>query len=65
MHLGELVGKDCVDRSLKVNVVGEVYVDFVGADVGILSRVYVREVLVLEEDRAVCRGQGGEGERAL
>ena len=48
-----------------VNVVREVYVDLVGADVGILGRVYTREVLVLEEDRAVCRGQRGEGERAL
>ncbi len=45
-----------MDRSLVVNVVGEVYVDFVGADVGILSRVYAREVLVLEEGRVVCRG---------
>jgi hypothetical protein len=27
--------------------------------------VYAREVLVQDEDRAVCRGHRGEGERAL
>ena len=54
-----------MDRRIVVNVVGEVYVDLVDVDIGILSRVYAREVLVLEEDRAVCRGHGGEGERAL
>ena len=48
-----------------VNVVRVVHVDLVCADVGILSRVYTRDVLVLEEDRVVCRGQRGEGERAL
>ena len=50
MHLDELVGEDREDRSLVVDVVREVYVDLVGADVGILGRVYAREVPVLEED---------------
>ena len=63
--MNELVGEDREDHSLVVNVVREVHVDLVGVDFGILGRVYTREVLVLEEDRDVCRGQGGEGERAL
>ena len=48
-----------------VDVVRDVYVDLVGDDAGIFGRVYAREVLVLEEDRAVCWGKRGEGERAL
>ena len=65
MHLSELVGEDREDRSLVINAVREVHVDLVCANVGILVRVYTREVLVLEEDRVVCWGQRGEGERAL
>ena len=61
----KLVGEDSVDRSLVVDVVGKVYVDFVGAGVGVLGRVYAREVLVFEEYRVVRRGQRGEGEEAL
>ena len=63
MHLGKLVGEDREDRGLVVNVGGEVHVDLVCASVGILGRVYTREVLVLHEDRAVCRGERSEGER--
>ena len=48
MHLDELVGEDCVDRSLVVDVARKAYVDIVGADVGVLGRVYTREVLVFE-----------------
>jgi hypothetical protein len=65
LHLDELVGEDREDRSLVGDVVREVYVDLVGAYVGIIGRVCAREVLVLEEEWAVCRGQRGEGERAL
>ena len=48
-----------------VVVVGEVHVDRVCADVGVLGRVYTREVLVLDEDRAMGRRHRGEGERVL
>ena len=48
-----------------VDFVREVHVGFVGADVGVLGRVDTRKVLVLDEDRAVCRGQRGESERTL
>ncbi len=65
MHLGELVIEECVDRSFVVYVVREVYVDLVGADVGVFGRVYTREVLVFGKDRAVRRRQRDEGERAL
>jgi hypothetical protein len=65
LHLDDLVGEDREDRSLVVNVMGEVYVDLVGCDVGILGRVYSSKVLVLEEYRAMCRGQRVEGEGAL
>ena len=63
--MGELVGEDRVDCSFVVDVMREVYVDLLGADVGVLGRVYAREVLVFEKYRAVCRGQRGEGEGAL
>ena len=63
--MDELVGDDREDRGLVVYVVGEVHVDRVCVDFGILGRVDTREVLVLQEDWAVCRGYGGEGERAL
>ena len=48
-----------------VNVMGEVHVDFISADVRVLGQVDANEVLVLDEDWAVCRGQRGEGERTL
>ena len=63
--MSELVCEDREDRGLVVNVVREVHVDRVCVDGGVLGREYTREVLVLEEDRAVCRGQRGEEERAL
>ena len=50
--MGELVSKD---GGFVVIVVGEVHVDRVCTDVGVLGRVYSREVLVLDEDRAMCR----------
>ncbi len=65
MHLGELVGEDCVDCSFVVDVMREVYVDLVSAGVVVFGRVYARELLVFEKYWAVCRGQGGEGEGAL
>ena len=65
MHLGELAVQDRENRGLVFDVVREVHVDRVGADVGILGRVDTREVLAHEEDRDVCRGQSGEGERTL
>jgi hypothetical protein len=61
----ELVGKDCVERILVVDVMGKVYVDLVGAGVGVPGRVYARQVLVFKEYRAVCRGKRGQGEGAL
>ncbi len=54
--MGELVGDDRVDRSLVVDVMGKVQKDLVGADVWVFGRVYAREVLVFEKDRAVRRG---------
>ncbi len=65
MHLSELVGEDRVDRSHVVDVVRKIYVELVGADVGVLGRMYTHEVLVFEKDRVVCRRQRGESERAL
>ena len=61
----ELVVEDHEDRGLVVDVVREVHVDRVGADVGVLGRVDTRETVVLEDDRVVCRGQRGEGEKTL
>jgi len=48
-----------------VDVMREVHVDFVRADVGVLGRVDTREVLVFDEEWVVCRRQRGEGERTL
>ena len=56
MHVGELFVEDREDRGLVVDVAREVHVDRVGADVWVLGRVDTRELLVLEEDRYVCRG---------
>jgi len=52
----ELVGEDGVDYSVVVDVMREVYVDLVGAGVGVFGRVYAREVLCFEKYWAVCRG---------
>ncbi len=57
MYVFELVGEDLVDGGLMVCAMGEVHVDCVGADIWILCRVHSCEVLVLDEYRAVCRGQ--------
>ena len=65
VHVFELVGEDQVDGGLMVCVVGEVHVECVGADILILCRVHSCEVLVLDEYRAMCRRQWGEGEWAL
>ena len=65
LHVGELVGRDLKDGGVVVVVVGEIHVDRVCADVWVFGRVYSREVLVLDEDRAMCQGHRGEGERAL
>ena len=59
------VCEECSDDELVVNVVREVHEDGVGADVGVLGRVDTRELLVLEEDRVVCRRHRGENERTL
>ena len=37
----------------------------VGADIGVLSRVGTRYILVVDEGRDVCRVQRGESERTL
>ena len=52
-------------RGLVVNIMREVHVYFLSANVGVLGRVDTSEILVLDEDWDVCRGQRGEGERAL
>ena len=48
-----------------IYVVGEVHVDCVCADVWILCQVHSREVLVIDEYLAMCRGQWGGSEWAL
>ena len=53
LHVGELIGKDRKDGGLVVVVVGEVHIDRVCADVRGLGRVYSREVLVIDKDRAM------------
>ena len=63
--MGKLVVEDLKDCDFVVVVVGEVHVDRVCADVWVFGRMYSREVLVLDEYRAMCRGQRDEGERAL
>jgi hypothetical protein len=60
-----MVFENRLDRGLVVNVMGEVHVDFISADVGALGRVDTTEVLVLDEDMDLCRGQRSEGERTL
>ena len=47
MHLCELVSENCVD--LMLVVMGKVYVDLEGTGVGVLGRVYAREVLAFEK----------------
>ena len=63
--MGKFVGEDRKDGSLVVYVVREVHVDRVCDDVWFLCRVYSCEVLILDEYRAMCRGHGAEGDRAL
>ena len=63
MHLGELFFYDQQDRGLVVKVTGKVHVDGMRDDVGVLGRVGTSEVLVLDEDWAVCLRQRSEGER--
>ena len=48
MHVDELVGENCFEYGRIVGVVWKVHEDGIGADVGILSRVNPREVLVLD-----------------
>ena len=48
-----------------VNVMVEVHVDFISANVGVLGRVDTTEVLVLDEEWAVCQGHMSEGEMTL
>ena len=50
-----MIVEDCSDSGLVVNMVREVHVDCVGADVGVFGRVDPYEVLVLDEDWAVRR----------
>ena len=47
-HVDELVGEDRLDYGLVISVIGEVRENCVGVDVGILSRVDSREVLILD-----------------
>ena len=48
-----------------VNITREVHVDYKSANIGVLGRVDTGEVLVVNEDWAMCRGQKSEGERTL
>ena len=48
LHVGKLVGEDCLDYGLMVGVVGNVHDDCIRVDVGVFSRVNPREVLVLD-----------------
>ena len=50
---------------LVVDVMGKVDVDLVCADVGVLGRVYPREVLVFEENWAICAGEIGVRAKGL
>ena len=63
--MSKFVCEDRKDSGLVVVVVGEVHVNRVCTDVWVFNRVYSREVLVLDEYRAMCRRQRDEGERAL
>ena len=65
LHVGKLIGEDHEDGGLVIYVVGEVHENRVCADVWVFGRVYSCEVWVLDEYRAMCRRQRGEGERAL
>ena len=56
LHVCKLMGHNCPDGVLVVHVVGKVHVDGVSAYVGVLGRVESFKVLVIDEDRAVCRG---------
>jgi hypothetical protein len=55
LHVGELVIEYGTKGSLDVDVVGEVYEELVGVDVGVFGRVDSCEVLVLDEDGVVRR----------
>jgi hypothetical protein len=53
--MGEMVIEYNAKGGLELDVVGEVYKDLVGIDVGVFGRVESCEVLVLDEDGVVCR----------
>jgi hypothetical protein len=55
LHVGELVGEDSSYDGLVVDLVWHVHEEGVGADVRVLCRVNSREVLILDEDRAMRR----------
>ncbi len=48
LHVGELLGEDRLEYDHMIGVVGEVHKNYVGADVGVFSRVDSREVLILD-----------------
>ena len=63
--MSKLVLDNRQNRCLVVNITKEVHVDFVRAEIGVLGRVDTSEVLVLDEDWAVCWRQRSESERDL
>ena len=63
--MGELILENRSDRGLVVNIASEVHVDFVSVGVGVLGRVGASEVLILDDEKTVCRGHKRESERAL
>ena len=65
LHVDELVLKHCSNIGLVVDIVREVHVDCIGADVGVFGGVDPCEVLILDEEWAVRRRQRGDSERAM
>ena len=63
--MGELVLEHSSNSGLVADIVGEVHVDCVGADVVVFDGVDPCEILVLDEDWAVRRRQRSECERAV
>jgi len=55
LHAGELVLENCTNNGLVVDIMREVHVDCVGVDVGVFGGLDPCEVLVLDEDWAMCR----------
>ena len=65
LHVFNLIFENQMIGLLVVDFVGEVHEDCVGADVGVLGRVYTCEVLIFDEYWAVCRRQWSQREWTL